>query len=146
MTPLVIIDTNVLVAGLLTSRKDSPTAALVDAMLHGSLMYLLSPDLLVEYRAVLLRQKIRTAHQLSEQEVDSFLAELVANAIWREPPPTRVSAPDKNDSHLWALLACEPNSVLVTGDELLLKNPPSGRLVHRPAEYIASNQARFGGG
>ena len=54
-----IVDTSVLVAGLLTRDPTRPTAWFVDAMLKGRLMYLLSPALLEEYRRVLLRPKIR---------------------------------------------------------------------------------------
>jgi uncharacterized protein len=137
MIPLVIVDTNVLVAGLLTGRKDSPTAALLDAMLDGSLIFLLSQDLLSEYRAVLLRPRIQERHGLSEQEIDSLLAEITANAIWRETQPVNDTPPDTNDAHLWSLLACDPNSILVTGDEVLLKNSPKGRVLLKPADYAS---------
>ena len=41
MPRMVIVDTNVVVAGLLTSQIDSPTAQLLDAMLDGRLIFLL---------------------------------------------------------------------------------------------------------
>jgi uncharacterized protein len=137
MTRLLIVDTNVLVAGLLTRRPESPTVRLLDSMLDGSLLFLLSPALLAEYRAVLLRPKIAMAHRLSETEVDVLLTEITANAIWREPHVTTVAAPDVGDTHLWALLACEANAVLITGDGLLLQNPPDGRVVIRPGGFYA---------
>ena len=67
---LLIIDTNVLVAGILTNNTDSPTARVVDAMLDGRLMYVLSPTLLQEYRDVMLRPKLRKLHCLSKDEAD----------------------------------------------------------------------------
>ncbi len=131
---LFVIDTNVLVAGLLTGDLASPTVSVLDAMLGGSLPYLLSPALLKEYRTVLLRPKLRSAHGLTEAQIDTFLTEIVANAIWREPPPDAVHAPpDPSDIHLWALLASEASSVLVTGDRLLLENPRAGSSVVQPA-------------
>jgi predicted nucleic acid-binding protein len=78
---LFIIDTNVLVAGLITGDPASPAARIQDAMLGGGLPYLLSPALLEEYRAVLLRPKLRRAHGLTEIEIDTLLTEIVANAI-----------------------------------------------------------------
>ncbi|MEX0450131.1 PIN domain-containing protein [Spiribacter sp. 221] len=57
----VIVDTNVLVAGLITADRQSPTGRAVDAMLNGRLLFLLSPALLAEYRTVLLRAKARRA-------------------------------------------------------------------------------------
>ena len=50
-----IVDTNVVIAGLLSSGKDSPVSRILDAMLDGRLLFLLSPALLAEYRQVLLR-------------------------------------------------------------------------------------------
>jgi len=134
---LFIIDTNVLVAGLITTKADSPTAIILDAMLNGRLLYLLSHELLFEYRSVLLRPKLASAHGLDETETDILLTELTANAIWCEPAADSLhSAPDPQDNHLWALLACEPTAVLVTGDRLLLENPRPGSAVILPAGCI----------
>jgi putative PIN family toxin of toxin-antitoxin system len=127
---LFIIDTNVLDAGLITSLPSSPTVQVVDAMLDGRLLYLLSPALLREYRQVLLRPKLARLHGLSEVEVDRLLTELTANALWREPSQDApASVPDPGDDHLWELLASEPDAILVTGDGLLLDNPRPGSSV-----------------
>jgi putative PIN family toxin of toxin-antitoxin system len=125
---LFIIDTNILVAGLISSRADSPTARVLDAMLDGRLVYVMSPALLHEYRLVLLRPKLARLHGLDEMEVDRLLTELTANAVWREPLTSdeAVPAPDPGDEHVWALLASEPASILVTGDRLLLESPCPG--------------------
>ena len=123
---LFVIDTNVLVAGLITTQPSSPTALILDAMLDGRLLFLLSPDLLSEYRLVLLRPGLARLHGLDEQQVDTILTELTANALWREPDQGRAeSAPDPGDDHLWALLASETEAILVTGDHLLLEQPHS---------------------
>ena len=119
---LLIIDTNVLVAGILSNNIDSPTARIVNAMLDGRIMHLLSPALLQEYREVLLRPKLCKLHGLSKAEVDQILSEITANAIWREPAESHC-APDPGDDHLWSLLQ-STDAILVTGDQLLLDNPP----------------------
>ena len=118
-----VIDTNIVAAGLITADADSPTALILDAMLSGEIMYFLSEDLLNEYSAVLRRPKLSRLHKLNDDDIDALLTEVVANAIWREPA-TSEQAPDPGDSHLWALLASHSGSVLVTGDRLLLENPP----------------------
>jgi len=118
-----VIDTNIVAAGLITADADSPTALILDAMLSGEIIYLLSEDLLNEYSAVLRRPKLSRLHKLNDDDIDVLLTEVVANAIWREPA-TSEQAPDPGDSHLWALLASRSGSVLVTGDRLLLENPP----------------------
>ena len=133
---LFIVDTNVLVAGLITAKADSPTAIVLDAMLNGRLLYLLSHELLFEYRSVLLRPKLASLHGLDEAEIDILLTDLTANAVWREPAADCLHpAPDPQDAHLWDLLACEPTAVLVTGDRLLLENPRPGSAVISPASW-----------
>lgn len=119
---LLIIDTSVLVAGILSNNIDSSTARIVNAMLEGRIMHLLSPALLQEYREVLLRPKLRKLHGLSKAEVDQILSEITANAIWREPAESH-SAPDPGEDHLWSLLQ-STDAILVTGDQLLLNSPP----------------------
>jgi len=123
---LFVIDTNVVVAGLISAQSSSPTVRVLDAMLDGRLLFLLSPALLSEYRQVLLRPGLARLHGLGEDEVDRLLTELTANALWREPDQASAeSAPDPGDDHLWALLASELGAALVTGGRLLLENPRS---------------------
>ena len=79
--PVFVIDTNVVAAGLITGADRSSVAFILDAMLSGSLVHLLSPALLAEYRSVLLRPKLTKLHGLAEAEVDRLLVELTANAM-----------------------------------------------------------------
>lgn len=44
--------------------------------------------------------------------------------------------PDTGDAHLWALLASHPQGQLVTGDQLLLDNLPSGASVTSPRGFV----------
>jgi len=132
-----VVDTNILVAGLISGQPDSPTSQIVDAMLDGRVIYLLSPELLQEYRLVLLRPRLMPLHGLNEEEIDQLLTEITANAIWREAL-TEVDehAPDPGDEHLWKLLATETSAALITGDQLLLEQPPSHSSVLTPASYV----------
>ena len=122
--PVFVVDTNVVVAGLITRRADSPMAAVLDAMLAGSLIFLLSPDLIDEYRSVLLRPKLRALHGASAAAIDRLLEELTANAIWSEPVAGG-AAPDPGDDHLWRLLDTHAGSILITGDQVLLAHASS---------------------
>ncbi|MFZ9286232.1 MAG: putative toxin-antitoxin system toxin component, PIN family [Burkholderiaceae bacterium] len=139
MTRLFIVDTNVLVAALITRHGDSPTARVLNAMIDGSLLFLLSPALLAEYRSVLLRPRLLATHRLTEAEIDELLATITANALWREPaaPPPQ-PAPDAGDAHLWALMASEPAAELITGDQLLLQRPYPGRVITSPRDHFGS--------
>lgn len=131
-----IIDTNVVIAGLLTGSADSPTARILDGMRKGAFPFLVSAALLAEYREVLLRKKIRALHGLSERDVDVLLTVIATNAIVREPE-ARTGAPDAKDNHLWSLLQSQANSVLVTGDLALAKSPPEKSTVLEPREFAA---------
>lgn len=131
-----IVDTNVVVSGLLTDRPESPTAQILDAMLRGRLVFVLSVALLAEYRTVLLRRRAVRQHGLSGEEVDSLLTALASNAVIREPAPGATGAPDRGDDHLWALLEHCRAAALVTGDRLLLDNPPAPGRVVGPREFI----------
>ena len=137
MPSLYIIDTNVLVAGLISSNPASPQVRILDAMLNGEIIYVLSPDLLAEYRAVVLRPRISKIHRLAVDEVEVLLTEIAGNAVWREPDlESNLRAPDPGDDHLWHLLDLEPPAILITGDRLLLTNPPVGRSLITPAGYF----------
>lgn len=134
-SPAFVVDTNVLAAGLITGDRTSPVARLVDDMLSGALVYLLSSPLLDEYRNVLLRPKLIKLHGLSEEEIDALLTDLVANAVWRAPEPAG-PAPDPGDDHLWDLLNCHRGCILITGDLLLQERPPKEFSVISPRIYI----------
>ena len=142
MSPTVfVVDTNVVVAGLISGSRGSPVVAVVDAMLAGSLAYMLSPSLLAEYRRVLMRPRLGVLHGLEEPEIDRVLVELTANAIWREPDAV-ASAPDPGDDHLWALLSEHVGATLITGDRLLVENPPAENRVISPRGWVAAFEGR----
>lgn len=135
MSPLALVDTNVLVGAFLSRESGSPLSAILDGMLSGSIPFILSTQLLAEYRDVLLRPRVYSHHGLTAKEVDTVLTEIAANGIWREPVET-ASAPDPGDDHLWKLLAAVPGSIPVTGDRLLLQNPPENASVLSPRSYL----------
>lgn len=139
--PVFVVDTNVVVAGLISGSRRSPVVAVVDAMLDGSLAYMLSPSLLAEYRRVLMRPRLRVLHGLEEPEIDRVLVELVANAIWREPDAV-APAPDPGDDHLWALLSARVGAILITGDRLLVDNPPTDNPIISPRGWVTAFEGR----
>lgn len=142
MPRMFIVDTNVVIAGLITTQADSPTSQLLDAMLDGRLIYLLSPVLLREYRTVLLRPRLARTNGLNETEIDALLTDITANALWRDPPADPLHrAPDPQDGHLWALMACEPSALLITGDRLLQENSRPGSSVISPARWASDFRA-----
>lgn len=134
-SPTAVIDTNVVVAGLLTAEAESPTVRILDGMRRGAFPFLLSTALLAEYREVLMRPKIRKVHGLSERDIDLLLTEIATHAIVREPEAT-AGAPDPRDNHLWALVLGMSGSALVTGDLALARTPPPGSRVLFAREFV----------
>ena len=115
----VIVDTNVLVAGLLTGNDASPVARILDGMLAARFHFVVSEALLAEYRTVLVRPALRKLHGLSVGEFEQLLTEIAQHATVLAPvaaPP----APDAGDQFLWELLAARSDLLLVTGDKALL--------------------------
>ena len=131
-----IVDTNVVVSGLMSREPGSPTAKVLSDVLSGDMIFVLSPALLAEYRAVLLRPAITKRHELTEPEIDQILIELTANAKWSEPnEDDKHQAPDDGDTHLWALLSSHPEAILVTGDRLLIENARPGSQIMMSSDY-----------
>ncbi|MFU8815166.1 MAG: hypothetical protein ACNA7W_07460 [Pseudomonadales bacterium] len=59
---------------------------------------------------------------------------VVVAGLWRKPKPGN-RAPDPGDDHLWALLQAHDGSILISGDQLLLNNPPANRSVITPKPW-----------
>lgn len=135
MTPVVAIDTNVVVAGLLTSRADSPVVQILDDMLAAAFPFAVSEALLAEYRDVLNRPALGKVHGLDRNEVEALVVSLAQYAVVLTPVPT-TSAPDPGDQHVWELLAAMDGLRLVTGDKLLLKAPAKAELTMTPAAFV----------
>jgi putative PIN family toxin of toxin-antitoxin system len=136
--PLVIIDTNVIVSGLLTSDRGAPTTKILDQSMTGEIRPLVSLDLLAEYRSVLLRPAIRSRHGLDENEIDTVLTAIAESAVVCEPITPPSAPPDRGDLHLWSLLAARPAAILVTGDQALVDDSPDWATVVTPRAFVES--------
>lgn len=142
MKQVCIIDTNVVVAGLITAQADSPVARILEGMLGAVFPFVLSPPLLAEYRAVLLRPKLVKLHGLGADHIDLVLTELAQHAIVLSPAAHQKAprSPDPGDQFLWDLLALRPDLLLVTGDKRLLQDTTMRGRVVTPLELAARIQ------
>ena len=134
--PAVIVDTNVVVAGLLTKHDASPVARILDGMLVAAFPFVLSDALLAEYRKVLVRPVFRKLHGLTIAKVEAILTDIAQHAIVLAPvaaPP----APDPGDQLLGELLAARADLLLVTGDKLLLRDAGMHGRVMSPQSFLA---------
>jgi putative PIN family toxin of toxin-antitoxin system len=121
-----VIDTNVVVSGVLTKVSQSPTVRILDGMLAGRFRFLLSVELIAEYREVLLRPKIRRRHGLSAAEIDILLTEIVASGAVLDLASPANKERKRGGDHLWRILAAAPPAILVTGDQKLIEKPAKG--------------------
>ena len=132
----VIVDTNVVVAGLLTGNDASPVARIVDGMLAAMFPFVVSEALLAEYRTVLVRPNLRKQHGLTVAEVETLLTDIAQQAIVLVPVAA-AAAPDPGDQLLWNLLAARADLLLATGDKQLLQDTGMrGRVISR-REFVA---------
>jgi len=132
--PAVIVDTNIVVAGLLTAHEASPVARILDGMLAAAFPFVVSEALLAEYRTVLVRPNLRKLHGLTVAEIETILTDLAQHAIVLNPAPP---APDPGDRLLWDLLAAKADLLLVTGDKLLLQDAGMQGRVISPRVFVA---------
>ena len=137
--PAVIVDTNVVVAGLLTGSDASPalakSARILDGMLMAAFPFVVSEALLAEYRAVLVRPGLRKLHGLTVAEVETLLIDIAQHAIVLAPvaaPP----APDPGDQLLWELLSARADLLLVTGDKALQRDAGMQARVVSPQSFV----------
>ena len=135
----VIVDTNVVVAGLLTANAVSPVARILDGMLGAAFAFVVSEALLAEYHAVLVRPGLRKLHGLTIAEIETILTDLAQHAIVLVPVAT-APAPDPGDQLLWNLLAARADVRLVTGDKRLLTDVGMRGRVVSPAEFMAKGR------
>lgn len=141
MSRPVIVDTNVVIAGLLTSRADSPVALILDGMLSAAFPFVISEPLLAEYRTVLARPALRKLHGLKATEQEGILVTLALHAIVLQPVAA-AAAPDPDDQHLWELLAVRSDALLVTGDKRLLDVAGMEHRACSPAEFCSMWRGR----
>ena len=123
----VILDTNVLLAALLSPR--GAPAKLLAAWEHRLFPLVISDELLAELRSVLRRPFFRA--RLRESDAELFATSIQDLALCSSNPPPSAPAPDAKDDFLLALAAASEASFLVTGDKslLVLKQHGATRIV-----------------
>jgi len=128
---LCVVDTNVVVSGLVSPAEGAPPQRILNAMLAAELGFALSVELLAEYRGVLLRPGIMALHGLGEAEVDEILQRLALEAVEVDigsapgpgpADPVPIALPggvEPGDEHVARLALTLPACVLITGDRAL---------------------------
>jgi len=116
--PRAVLDTNVLVSGLIS--PSGPSARLLIELHSGAFELVVSPTLLAELSDVLRRPKLR--HYVNEPEADAFVEFIrTASIVINDPqPPAQPLTADPGDDYLIGLAAAAKIDALVSGDADLL--------------------------
>ena len=128
-----VVDTNVLVAALLSKRDDSATVQVIRAMISGEFVPLYHEDILAEYEDVLHRKK---KYDLSESAIQTVLNAIRRFGIEVFPKPTGEIFIDEDDIIFYevAMEKRDDNAYLVTGN---MKHYPVRDFIVTPAEMVA---------
>ena len=128
-----VVDTNVLVAALLSKRDDSATVRVIRAMISGEFIPLYHEDILAEYEDVLHRKK---QYDLSESAIQTVLNAIRRFGIEVFPKPTGEIFIDEDDIIFYevAMEKRDDNAYLVTGN---MKHYPVRDFIVTPAEMVA---------
>ncbi len=113
MTMRLILDTNILIAALIT--RDTPPDALYRAWRDGAFTLVTSELQLEEFRAVTRRESVRL--RLHPAEAGRMVNDLRSLAILAEPLERLDISPDPYDNFLLAMAQASRADALVTGDK-----------------------------
>ena len=128
-----VIDTNVIVASLLTRNHDSATARVMDAVYSGNVTPLVCDEMLAEYADVLYRPRLKLDAAKCE-----YILSLISDIGKRiDPASSTVEMPDEDDRVFLEVAMAgqsEGESRLVTGN---LRHYPKADFIVTPADFCA---------
>lgn len=129
----VILDTNVLVSGLMF--PGSVPGAAVAAWREGRFDLVVPLAQLAEIGRVLAYPKIRKVLRWDDEAIGRFLKQLYLRAQVVDPEGRPVEVRDRDDAHVLQALAAGAADLLVTGDQDLLSLRERYR-VETPAQFV----------
>ena len=126
-----VIDTNVLVSAMLSSKEDAATMQVVSRMLRGEIIPIYSNAITEEYRNVLCRRKFG----FEEKLIDYLIASVEKYGILVDPSPSGIMLPDMKDIPFYEVVLEKrvDGAYLVTGN---IKHFPKKPFVVTPRELL----------
>lgn len=126
-----VFDTNVLISSLLTKRKDTATARVVDEIPKGNLIPLYNQEILDEYEEVLHRQKF----SFSEEKIFRLLKMIRQFGLEVNPTPTGEILADMDDLVFYEVVMekQDEDAYLITGN---IRHFPERTYIVTPAEMV----------
>jgi len=135
--PRVVVDTNVLISGLL-GIKNSPSGKILKAMRNQKFILVNSPLILKEIGEVINRERIVKITKMSAEERKSFLEELIERGeVSAGNQLSKIIGRDVKDDKILACAYEAKADYIVTGDEdLLVLKEYEGTMITTPKEFI----------
>ena len=124
-----VIDTNVVVSGMITNNSASPTAKVLDCLSEKHITPLYCDEILQEYGNVLGREKFH----LPKEKIEQFLKMMKSDGEASNRVPSDEVFPDPKDVVFYEVALSKEDSFLVTGN---IKHFPKVDLVVTPAEMM----------
>ena len=126
-----VIDTNVLVSALLSSKDDSATVQVLGKVLGGEIIPVYSNVVTKEYREVLSRKKFG----FTGGTIDYLLSAIEKYGILVNPAPSGMVLPDMKDLPFYEVVLekRDDDAYLVTGN---IKHFPKEPFVVTPRELL----------
>ena len=127
----IVIDTNVLVSGLISRSQTSPPVGILNFLLaeRGVIIPLYNDEIIKEYENVLKREKFNIEHKL----VDDVIDRIKTIGISCERIESKEVFKDANDIVFYEVALSTDDSYLVTGN---IKHFPKVAFVVTPAEMM----------
>lgn len=139
MTYYAVIDTNVLVSGLLSQNDDSATVQILSLVVKGFITPVYNSSIIKEYRNVLSRNKFG----FTLETIDYLLSAIEKYGIIVMLSSSGIMLPDKNDLPFYdAAFQKQSNTTtyLITGN---IKHFPKEEFIVTPREFIDIISSRF---
>ena len=126
-----VLDTNVIVSALLSSKADAATVQVVERLFADFFCPVVSKEILAEYREVLHRPKFHFPVDL----IDTLLDAIEGKAELVDPAPTGAVLPDMKDLPFYEVVMekREDDAYLVTGNQ---KHFPSEPFIVTAREFL----------
>ena len=124
-----VIDTNVLVAAMLTHNHQSATIQVMEAMFANHIIPLYNEEIISEYEDVLHRAKFG----FSEADIRHYLETLKRVGVHSQRIASSEHFPDPKDVVFYEVALSKDDAYLVTGNK---KHFPQTPIVVTPAEML----------
>lgn len=129
MSIYVVIDTNVVLSTMLTSRTGSATVRVMRAMMNNVIIPLYNREILEEYYDVLHRRKFK----LNDEDVDRMISNIIKHGHEAERVHTIDELKDPKDVVFYEVALSKEGAYVVTGN---IKDFPATPIVVTPAEMV----------